>query len=197
MASLLASRGVTLDFVVDEGGPILVDGLPSLLRTSTQIALVGTAEKVRHGMSFFKAVFIVSASQVYVQQGAAAYCILAVLLAGFLQPVVAVSCLVLTGIQTVPPSYVVSCAGRRMPHGTATTCTTGICCVAIHGSGQFCLLPPPSPPHPGWAPMYITQDPSATGTAEDPHLCLPRIAYPPPVSSHTHDAGDHICSCQF
>lgn len=45
MASLLASRGVTLDFVVDEGGPILVDGLPSLLRTSTQIALVGTAEK--------------------------------------------------------------------------------------------------------------------------------------------------------
>ena len=46
MASLLASRGVTLDFVVDEGGPILVDGLPSLLRTSTQIALVGTAEKV-------------------------------------------------------------------------------------------------------------------------------------------------------
>ena len=47
MASLLASRGVTLDFVVDEGGPILVDGLPSLLRTPTQIALVGTAEKVR------------------------------------------------------------------------------------------------------------------------------------------------------
>ena len=46
MASLLASRGVTLDFVVDEGGPILVDGLPSLLRTPTQIALVGTAEKV-------------------------------------------------------------------------------------------------------------------------------------------------------
>ncbi|KAL3142393.1 hypothetical protein ABBQ38_002728 [Trebouxia sp. C0009 RCD-2024] len=45
MASLLASRGVTLDFVVDEGGPILVDGLPSLLRTPTQIALVGTAEK--------------------------------------------------------------------------------------------------------------------------------------------------------
>ena len=47
MASLLASRGVTLDFVVDEGGPILVDGLPSLLRTPTQIALVGTAEKVK------------------------------------------------------------------------------------------------------------------------------------------------------
>lgn len=46
MARLLASRGVTLDFVVDEGGPILVDGLPSLLRSPTQIALVGTAEKV-------------------------------------------------------------------------------------------------------------------------------------------------------
>ncbi|DBA81464.1 TPA: hypothetical protein ACH3X1_007247 [Trebouxia sp. C0004] len=45
MASLLASRGVTLDFVVDEGGPILVDGLPLLLRTPIQIALVGTAEK--------------------------------------------------------------------------------------------------------------------------------------------------------
>ena len=43
MASLLASRGVTLDFVVDEGGPILVDGLPSLL---LQIALMGTAKKV-------------------------------------------------------------------------------------------------------------------------------------------------------
>ena len=47
MASLLASRGVTLDFVVDEGGPILTDGLPSLLGVSTQIALVGTAEKAR------------------------------------------------------------------------------------------------------------------------------------------------------
>ena len=47
IARLLASRGVTLDFVVDEGGPILLDGLPSLLRTPIQIALVGTAEKVR------------------------------------------------------------------------------------------------------------------------------------------------------
>lgn len=46
MARLLASRGVTLDFVVDEGGPVLVDGLPNLLGTPTQIALVGTAEKV-------------------------------------------------------------------------------------------------------------------------------------------------------
>lgn len=54
IASLLASRGVTLDFVVDEGGPILVDGLPSLLRTPTQIALVGTAEKVRHGLCMCK-----------------------------------------------------------------------------------------------------------------------------------------------
>ena len=51
MASLLASRGVTLDFVVDEGGPILVDGLPFLLGTPTQIALVGTAEKVSPCMS--------------------------------------------------------------------------------------------------------------------------------------------------
>ncbi len=46
IASLLASRGVTLDFVVDEGGPIITDGLPSLLRTPIQIALIGTAEKV-------------------------------------------------------------------------------------------------------------------------------------------------------
>ena len=46
MASLLASRGVTIDFVVDEGGPVLIDGLPALLHTDTQIALVGTAEKV-------------------------------------------------------------------------------------------------------------------------------------------------------
>lgn len=45
IASLLESRGVTLDMVVDEGGPILTDGLPSLLRAPTQIALVGTAEK--------------------------------------------------------------------------------------------------------------------------------------------------------
>lgn len=54
MASLLASRGVTLDFVVDEGGPILIDGLPSLLQTSTQIALVGTAEKVTPPMTTCK-----------------------------------------------------------------------------------------------------------------------------------------------
>lgn len=46
MAALLKSRGVTLDMILDEGGPILVDGLPSLLRTPAQIALVGTAEKV-------------------------------------------------------------------------------------------------------------------------------------------------------
>ena len=54
MAALLASRGVTLDFIVDEGGPILVDGLPSLLRTPTQIALVGTAEKVSPCLSLKK-----------------------------------------------------------------------------------------------------------------------------------------------
>lgn len=46
MAALLKSRGVTLDMVLDEGGPIIIDGLPSLLGTDTQIALVGTAEKV-------------------------------------------------------------------------------------------------------------------------------------------------------
>lgn len=68
IASLLASRGVTLDFVVDEGGPILVDGLPSLLRTPTQIALVGTAEKVRHGITVLHmTVITVSASQLPVE----------------------------------------------------------------------------------------------------------------------------------
>ena len=46
IASLLKSRGLTLDMVIDEGGPILTDGLPKLLGTSAQIALVGTAEKV-------------------------------------------------------------------------------------------------------------------------------------------------------
>lgn len=46
IARLLESRGVTLDFILDEGGPILTDGLPSLLRAPTPIALVGTAEKV-------------------------------------------------------------------------------------------------------------------------------------------------------
>ena len=46
IAALLKSRGVTLDMVLDEGGPIITDGLPALLRTPTQIALVGTAEKV-------------------------------------------------------------------------------------------------------------------------------------------------------
>ena len=46
MAALLKSRSVTLDMILDEGGPILVDGLPSLLRVPAQIALVGTAEKV-------------------------------------------------------------------------------------------------------------------------------------------------------
>lgn len=40
----LQQRGVRLDFVLDEGGFIIQDGLPPLTRTS--LALVGTAEKV-------------------------------------------------------------------------------------------------------------------------------------------------------
>lgn len=40
----LQQRGVKLDFVLDEGGFIIQDGLPPLTRTP--LALVGTAEKV-------------------------------------------------------------------------------------------------------------------------------------------------------
>lgn len=40
----LQEGGVQLDFVIDEGGVIIRDGLPPLTRVP--IALVGTAEKV-------------------------------------------------------------------------------------------------------------------------------------------------------
>ena len=40
----LEEGGVQLDFVIDEGGVIIRDGLPPLTRVP--IALVGTAEKV-------------------------------------------------------------------------------------------------------------------------------------------------------
>ncbi len=46
IAALLQDRGVELDFVLDEGGPLLVDGLRPFV-SHTAVALVGTAEKVR------------------------------------------------------------------------------------------------------------------------------------------------------
>ncbi len=45
IAAMLEARGVQLEFVLDEGGPLLVDGLRPFVR-NTAVALVGTAEKV-------------------------------------------------------------------------------------------------------------------------------------------------------
>ena len=47
VAKLLQKQGVQLDFILDEGGPLILDGLPPFL--STPLALVGTAEKVGSG----------------------------------------------------------------------------------------------------------------------------------------------------
>ena len=44
LARLLAKRKVQLDFVIDEGGMILTDGMPPL--TTRPTAVIGTAEKV-------------------------------------------------------------------------------------------------------------------------------------------------------
>lgn len=44
LARLLAKRKVQLDFVIDEGGNILTDGMPPL--TTRPTAVIGTAEKV-------------------------------------------------------------------------------------------------------------------------------------------------------
>ena len=44
IASLLKAAGVDLDFILDEGGTVLVDGVRGI--TNTAIALVGTSEKV-------------------------------------------------------------------------------------------------------------------------------------------------------
>lgn len=46
MAEYLEAQGVQLEFVLDEGGPLLVDGLQPFIKDKA-VALVGTAEKVR------------------------------------------------------------------------------------------------------------------------------------------------------
>ena len=46
VADVLRKRGVQLAFVLDEGGPLLVDGLQPFIRDKA-VALVGTAEKAR------------------------------------------------------------------------------------------------------------------------------------------------------
>lgn len=45
VADLLRKQGVQLAFVLDEGGPLLVDGLQPFIRDKA-VALIGTAEKV-------------------------------------------------------------------------------------------------------------------------------------------------------
>ena len=45
IAEYLKGQGVQLEFVLDEGGPLLVDGLQPFIRDKA-VALVGTAEKV-------------------------------------------------------------------------------------------------------------------------------------------------------
>ena len=49
VADLLRQRGVQLAFVLDEGGPLLVDGLQPFIRDKA-VALVGTAEKARFAL---------------------------------------------------------------------------------------------------------------------------------------------------
>lgn len=44
LAKLLQERGVELDFLLDEGGNVMTDGIPPL--TGRPIAVVSTAEKV-------------------------------------------------------------------------------------------------------------------------------------------------------
>ena len=44
MAKLLLAAGVQLEYIFDEGGAVLIDGVRGL--TTTPVALVGTAEKV-------------------------------------------------------------------------------------------------------------------------------------------------------
>jgi hypothetical protein len=44
MADALATRGVQLEVVIDEGGGVVMDGVPPLF--SSPMALVATAEKV-------------------------------------------------------------------------------------------------------------------------------------------------------
>ncbi len=44
IASLLQSRGVQLEFVLDEGGIVLADGVKPFV--TDPVAIVGTAEKV-------------------------------------------------------------------------------------------------------------------------------------------------------
>ena len=50
VADLLRRRGVQLAFVLDEGGPLLVDGLQPFIRDKA-VALVGTAEKARFALA--------------------------------------------------------------------------------------------------------------------------------------------------
>ena len=45
VADLLRQRGLQLAFVLDEGGPLLVDGLQPFIQDKA-VALIGTAEKV-------------------------------------------------------------------------------------------------------------------------------------------------------
>lgn len=50
----LQSKNIELEFVLDEGGVVIEDGMPPL--TSTPVAIVGTAEKVKltyHFLSVF------------------------------------------------------------------------------------------------------------------------------------------------
>ena len=44
IARLLVSRGVQLEFVLDEGGIVLLDGVPPFV--TAPVGIVGTAEKV-------------------------------------------------------------------------------------------------------------------------------------------------------
>lgn len=46
IAGLLAAEGTQLEYVLDEGSPLLADGLAPFM-TDRAVALVGTAEKVR------------------------------------------------------------------------------------------------------------------------------------------------------
>ena len=59
IARLLQSRGVQLEFVLDEGGIVILDGVPPFV--AAPVGIIGTAEKVGHPMPSLRVAYITSA----------------------------------------------------------------------------------------------------------------------------------------
>ena len=59
LAAYLRGQGVQLEYVLDEGGPLLVDGLQPFIKDKA-VALVGTAEKVPSHFCFVSCVLMLA-----------------------------------------------------------------------------------------------------------------------------------------